>query len=220
MKQDLRIIKGLETKKRIMDCAKSAFLKYGFKDATIVEITQEAGVPIGLFTYYFKTKSNIVNHVHNDYLDRIRESVMQYDWVRDETPLLTFSIINYIYYDNIIYEEGVSRFFLEVLNADFQISFLDETGKDVYRRYITYYDIETEPGQLELLLTFNNGGKKKLITKYLQKELDIPKSQLIHFIIGCDIDFPGIPEGEKERVKEKIQKRVDEIDCRSISMLN
>jgi len=220
MKQDLRIIKGLETKKRIMGCAKAAFLKYGFKDATIVEITQDAGVPIGLFTYYFKTKSNIVNHVHLDYLERIRAAVMQYDWVRDETPLFTNSIINYIYFDNILYDEGVSRFFLEVLNADFPTSFMDETGKEVFKKYIEYYDLEIDEGYLELLLTFNNGGKKKLITKYLQKEMDIPKDQLISFIIGCDIDFPAIPEGEKKRVREKLEKRIGEIGCRDISMLN
>ncbi|MCL1802611.1 MAG: TetR/AcrR family transcriptional regulator [Eubacteriaceae bacterium] len=220
MKQDLRIVKGLETKKRIMDCAKAAFLKYGFKDATIVEITQEAGVPIGLFTYYFKTKSNIVNHVHLDYLERIYNAVLEYDWVKDETPLFVNSIINYVYYNNIIDNEAVSRFFLEVLNADFQISFLDESGKDIFRRYISFYDIDIETDQMELLLTYNNGGKKKLITKYLQDDLNVQKEKLIYFIICCDIDFPGIPDGEKARVKEKLSNRIEEVAFSQISMLN
>jgi AcrR family transcriptional regulator len=219
MKQDLRIIKGLETKKRIMDCAKKAFQKFGYKDATIVEITQAAGVPIGLFTYYFKTKSNIVTNVHNDYLDRIKSTTFAYDWIRDETPLLTHSIENYIYYDNILADEVASRFFYEVLTADLQSGFLDERSRNVYDEYLRYYDIFVDKGELEILLTYSGGGKKKLIMKYLEKELEVDRRALVNFMIFNDIDIIGIPDGEKLRVKEKIVKRIAEIDSQNITLL-
>ncbi|MCL1913576.1 MAG: TetR/AcrR family transcriptional regulator [Eubacteriaceae bacterium] len=220
MKQDLRIIKGLETKKRIMDCAKYTFQRYGYKDATIVEITHSAGVPIGLFTYYFKTKSNIVNHVHNDYLEKLRSTIMSYDWIRDETPLLTHSIENYIYYDNILSDEMSSRFFLEVLSADLQAGFLDETARATYEEYISFYDIFIDSSELDILVTFNSGGKKKLIMKYLEKQLQIDQSQLVNFIVFNDIDSIAIPDGEKQRVKDKIIKRLPEIDAAGINMLS
>ena len=220
MKHDLRIEKGLETKKRIMECAKSAFQNNGYKNATIVEITQAAGVPIGLFTYYFKTKSNIVTHVHFDYLQRIRAELELFDWIKDETPLFIGSVENYIYYKNIFDSAEVSRFYLEVLYGDLQENFIYETDKTRFEEYIKYYSIDISENELEILLTFINGGKKNLIIKYFENTLKVDKNDVLNFIVFNDINLTKASDGEKTRVKDKILSRAPGIDLSGIEMLN
>lgn len=61
-----RTARGLRTQKRLMDAARVVFVRDGFLDAKITDITAEAGVASGSFYTYFDSKEAIFIAVAKD----------------------------------------------------------------------------------------------------------------------------------------------------------
>jgi len=55
--------KNQKAKELILDAAENLFAYRGFKGTTTREITREAGVPLGLMSYYFGTKEDLYREV-------------------------------------------------------------------------------------------------------------------------------------------------------------
>ena len=62
--------KGVQTRNMIYQTAKQLFYDKGYEKTKIKEIADTAEVPIGLFTYYFKTKDKIVQYIYLSFLLR------------------------------------------------------------------------------------------------------------------------------------------------------
>lgn len=58
-----RAVKKERTRSRLIDAAEEVFGMRGFNDASIVEITQRAGVALGTFYVYFPSKTSIFNYI-------------------------------------------------------------------------------------------------------------------------------------------------------------
>lgn len=71
--------KNQKAKELILDAAENLFAYRGFKGTTTREITREAGVPLGLMSYYFGTKEDLYREVIErrsvDHAAAIRASV-------------------------------------------------------------------------------------------------------------------------------------------------
>lgn len=61
-----RSSRGLRTQKRLIDAARAVFVRDGFLDAKITDITAEAGVSSGTFYTYFDSKEAIFTAVVSD----------------------------------------------------------------------------------------------------------------------------------------------------------
>ncbi|MBC3795568.1 TetR/AcrR family transcriptional regulator [Acetobacterium tundrae] len=59
--------KGVQTRNHLYQTAKQLFYTQGYEKTRIKDIVETAGMPIGLFTYYFKTKDNIVHEIYSEY---------------------------------------------------------------------------------------------------------------------------------------------------------
>lgn len=64
-KQTMRAKQAEMTKNKIYDCGVSLIKKYGFKSVTIEEIAREAGVSVGTYYYYFKSKFELFREIFN-----------------------------------------------------------------------------------------------------------------------------------------------------------
>ncbi|PKM52897.1 MAG: TetR/AcrR family transcriptional regulator, partial [Firmicutes bacterium HGW-Firmicutes-5] len=53
--------KGIQTRNHLYEISKKCFYEQGYEKTKIKDIVTAADTPIGLFTYYFKTKDNIVH---------------------------------------------------------------------------------------------------------------------------------------------------------------
>lgn len=220
MKQDLRIAKGLETKNKILNCAKAEFYKNGYKRAKISDIAAAAGVPIGLFTYYFKTKSTIVVHIHDDFMSNIKVFVKNLKWAKYDTPLFNYTLQKYIYYETIFSDQNVLSFFYESVANNLNYESMCNFLKCKYEEYIRYYNLDISPQRLEILVVFDSGGELTLILKYIEEKLPLDKKQFIEFSVFNDASLSGIPKGEIQRVSDKIMNKIAELDLSSLSLLN
>jgi AcrR family transcriptional regulator len=65
------------TRARLLDAAEEVFGLRGFNDASIVEITQRAGVALGTFYVYFPSKTSIFNHIIETRIADLRDHLRQ-----------------------------------------------------------------------------------------------------------------------------------------------
>ncbi|HET8606685.1 MAG TPA: TetR/AcrR family transcriptional regulator [Gaiellaceae bacterium] len=69
--------KGLETRRRLLDAAERVFGEHGFYDASIVKITEAAGVAQGTFYLYFASKQEIFEELVRDLNARVRHAMQE-----------------------------------------------------------------------------------------------------------------------------------------------
>ena len=69
--------RGEQTRLRILDAAESVFAEFGFHDASIVRITEVAGVAQGTFYIYFSSKQQVFDEVVLDLNHRVRQAMSQ-----------------------------------------------------------------------------------------------------------------------------------------------
>lgn len=67
--------KGTFTKQKIIDSARMLFYENGYTATTVAQITDQAKVNNGLFTYYFGTKRNLATLILNEYRINFRNLI-------------------------------------------------------------------------------------------------------------------------------------------------
>lgn len=63
-----------ETKRRLLEAAEDVFGRRGFHDASIVEITERAGVGLGTFYVHFASKTDAFRELVRDLRDELRRN--------------------------------------------------------------------------------------------------------------------------------------------------
>lgn len=69
---------GIETKNKIFHAAMNLFTSHGYYKTTMRMIAAEAGVNLGLCTYHFKTKDNIVKTFYRHHVQFMRDYVQNH----------------------------------------------------------------------------------------------------------------------------------------------
>jgi AcrR family transcriptional regulator len=69
--------KGAATRRRLIDAAESCFAEFGFHDASVVKITEAAGVAQGTFYLYFATKKEVFDELVRDLNSRVRHAMKE-----------------------------------------------------------------------------------------------------------------------------------------------
>ena len=69
--------KGLRTRRRLLDAAEQVFADLGYHDASIVKITEAAGVSQGTFYLYFSGKQEVFDVLVEDLNTRLRHAMSE-----------------------------------------------------------------------------------------------------------------------------------------------
>lgn len=72
-----RTARGERTKAKIVDSARAAFASHGYHEASIVKITEGAGVAMGTFYLYFPGKAELYHEVVVDLNRQLRRAMRQ-----------------------------------------------------------------------------------------------------------------------------------------------
>lgn len=67
----------LNTKDKIIDVAGSLFAERGYDNASVRDISQEAGVNVASINYHFKNKQNLYREVMNTNMIKLEESIKE-----------------------------------------------------------------------------------------------------------------------------------------------
>jgi AcrR family transcriptional regulator len=69
--------KGAETRRRLLEAAETCFAEAGYHDASVVKITEAAGVAQGTFYLYFASKKDIFDELVRDLNSRVRHAMKE-----------------------------------------------------------------------------------------------------------------------------------------------
>jgi AcrR family transcriptional regulator len=69
--------RGLDTRRRILDSAEQVFADLGYHDASIVKITEAAGIAQGTFYLYFASKKDVFDELVRDLNRRVRRTMKE-----------------------------------------------------------------------------------------------------------------------------------------------
>lgn len=69
--------RGARTRRRLLEAAESVFAELGYHDASIVKITESAGVGQGTFYLYFSSKKEIFDELVLDLNHRVRQAMTE-----------------------------------------------------------------------------------------------------------------------------------------------
>lgn len=69
--------KGLRTRQALIEAAEEVFAEYGWEEASIVKITEEAGVSQGTFYRYFLSKQAVFDELVEDLNRRVRHAMSE-----------------------------------------------------------------------------------------------------------------------------------------------
>ena len=69
--------KGVETRQRLLDASEAVFGALGYHDASIVKVTEAAGVGQGTFYLYFASKKEIFDELVRDLNRRVRHAMKE-----------------------------------------------------------------------------------------------------------------------------------------------
>ena len=101
----------MNTRDKIYNTAKRLYLENGYENTPNTQIAKEAGVNLGLVTYYFKTKDIIASDMLNNNYETLYSHLLQYLPTDDELlQLITFFKLHFklteidTHYDRFIYE--------------------------------------------------------------------------------------------------------------------
>ena len=69
--------RGEQTRRRLLEAAEEVFSRHGYHDASIVKITEAAGVAQGTFYLYFRTKARVFEELVDDLNRRVRQAMTE-----------------------------------------------------------------------------------------------------------------------------------------------
>jgi len=69
--------RGLDTRRRLLDAAETVFGELGYPEASIVKITEAAGVAQGTFYVYFDSKQAVFDELVRDLNRRVRHAMKE-----------------------------------------------------------------------------------------------------------------------------------------------
>jgi AcrR family transcriptional regulator len=69
--------RGLDTRRRLLDAAEEVFSELGYHDASIVKLTEAAGVAQGTFYLYFDSKKAVFDELVRDLNRRVRHAMKE-----------------------------------------------------------------------------------------------------------------------------------------------
>ena len=78
--------RGLDTRRRLLDAAEQVFAALGYHEASVVKITDAAGVAAGTFYLYFDSKKAIFDELVRDLNRRVGRAVCLPDSGRSDLP--------------------------------------------------------------------------------------------------------------------------------------
>lgn len=66
---------GADKQKRVLDCAKRAFARYGFAGTNVNRVAEDAGISVGSLYKYFRTKDDLFLSIIEESHSRIEDTI-------------------------------------------------------------------------------------------------------------------------------------------------
>lgn len=163
-----RYKKGLNTCNDIVTISKKFFYEKGYSQTTIQEICDECNITLGNFTYYFKTKQDLLRRIYQDYVSNI-VTFINSNVNSNLNSLEKFVLTSFVYYYNILEDDISLHFHYKVLKNHSLYAFMsNELLDNLYTPFIKEFDLGIDQKELEILYLCDFGARRELTIKHIE----------------------------------------------------
>jgi AcrR family transcriptional regulator len=203
--------KGIETRERIFQSAKKMFYEYGYKNATIEKIADDAKVPIGLVNYYFK-KNDILSIIYTQFIQNIKKCIDDQASHLLENPLQKHIIFTRIFYTIMLSNDKNRELYKEIfINELVDADANDLIGSELMDIFRTF-NIDISESICRRLMIAEYGARRELLMARYDR-LDPEKSKdFINFLATISVRLAGVDIKvimQNVRKAEEIFKQID-----------
>lgn len=186
--------KGIQTRNHLYQTAKQLFYTRGYENTKIKDIVETADTPIGLFTYYFKTKDNIVSEIYSEYYKQVDTYLNELKIDGLENSILRHAVLSRIYFDRILNNDNNRRFYYEILKKGSNYRIASDFIRNTYHRYIEEYHLVISKKEFDNLIFIDFGGRREYFMNYFEKPLNDSVDEMILLLNGILPRMLGIDQ--------------------------
>ena len=203
--------KSFETRRKILNVTKELVLEKGWKDISVRDIAERAGVKNPLLYYYFKNKQGIADHLLGSLILRTL------DYAEDRVPfkedcMLSHFVYVSLYYRILVEQDLYQTLYLESVHPfDSPVDDIDDYDlNDIvtiqFNEILKYYGVNLEPELLQAytIAAFSIGTSifRSLVSGHLKMSF----RDALFFITRFWIISVGIDE---KIFEEKLNKAIE-----------
>lgn len=186
--------KGVQTRNHLYQTAKQIFYSQGYEKTKIKDIVQVADTPLGLFTYYFKTKDNLVHEIYSEYYKQINDFIDHLTIDGLDNSIFRHALLSQIYFDRILSNDNNRRFYYEILKKASNYRIAGDFIRSIYRRYIEEYHLVISEKEFDNYLYIDFGGRREYFLNYFEKPLNDTVEEMIFLVNGIVPRMMGIDQ--------------------------
>jgi AcrR family transcriptional regulator len=213
-----RYKKGIETRNNIINASKSLFYLQGLNATTVQKVADLASVNLGLLSYYFKTKNNIINIIFEDFFDKVYEIVdLQAENAND--VILIHMVKERIIYDILFKDSNNFRFFKEVIDKNIVLKLFEERTYNNYCKINLENNYNVGDNLIKCYSSLECGGRLNLLKNYVEDTLQVEYDDLIKILICCTPRLFGVDNKTITEYIDSSLKIQNEIDYKKVKLL-
>lgn len=213
-----RYKKGIETQNNIINASKSLFYLQGLNSTTVQKIADLASVNLGLLSYYFKTKNNIINTIFDEFFNKTY-SMVESKLGKDIDAILIQMVNERVIYDIIFNDTNNFRFFKETIDKHIVLKLFEEITYINYNRINIENAFSINENLLKCYSVIECGGRLNLLKNYSNGILNVEYKDLINILASCTPRLLGVDNEVISEYIVKSKKLQDSIDYSKIKML-
>lgn len=160
--------KGLKTKNRILEIARSDFHSKGFAKTSVKDICAQAGIRTGTFAYYFKTKEDLIKAVYSELHLQTYAFVENHPQVWSINSIEKNAYTAFLYYGAVFKDEATTRFHADTLRRESIQSFLGQNFRHVYRQFINDCGYTLSDAELYTLSLADLGMRREIVLDFIE----------------------------------------------------
>ena len=174
-----RYEKGIDTRKKIIAEAKIMFKEQGYDKMRISALCRNLNIQLGNFTYYFKTKTDLISEIYAEHLIRSFQTVktafekssknsFSNKRIETVTPSMdsfqTILTVDYFYYVSIFTRPESLRFYYEVIEKMPVIDYIGRHVKRFYASHNSAYNLGFNDEELRDILLMDSAIRREFFS--------------------------------------------------------
>lgn len=194
------------------------FYLQGYKNTTVQKIADLASVNLGLLSYYFKTKNNIIKIIFTDFLDNIDKLISSCN-VSDENLIVFYMVKERIAYNIIFKNQNNLRFYKEIINNNIVMKIMEEYSLSNFIKINEVKNLNININHIKCYSALEVGGSYNILKKYFLGSIEISYDEMVNILIGCTPRLFGMDNDSIRSFIAESKKISESIDYSAIKFL-
>lgn len=200
--------RGYLTRLKLINEAKRQFYQQGFKKTKVTEVCRAVDEKQGTFTYYFKTKEDLISQIYGELL------MQCYSFVGSHTSN-SYDVLQknitavFLYYLSILRDDNTIRFHYEVVDTKTVAAYIGNHVFRIHQKFNRVYHLNLTPQEVSDVSAADLGIRRELTLEFLQdNNFRLTNADKIDFISKMNIFMGRVFTLDEYMVREYINEAI------------